>query len=273
MKTCIATVIYTQAKPYLQDLLDSVDNQSDSDFDLLIINDNYSTNELEELNLPESAVVVDCHEKHLSIVGTRIEMLRQAKQLGYDLAILVDADDACSATRVAEYKKAYELDKTKVFFYNKFVTEDGKDVFKILPESVTDVKLISQQNFLGLSNTGIRLDAISDEFLDSLNECESPVFDWYLFTRILMDIGEGQLVDNATTIYRIYENNTAGTSRDLKKELDVKRKHYSILSERYDCFKEMKTKLLAMEESDLKLSNNHQGYWWSDIQMEDNYEI
>ena len=132
MKTCITTVIYTQAKPYLQELLGSVDNQSDSDFDLLIINDNYSTNELEKLNLPESAVVVDCHEKHLSIVGTRIEMLRQAKQLGYDLAILVDADDACSATRVADYKKAYELDKTKVFFYNKFVTEDGKAEHLIL---------------------------------------------------------------------------------------------------------------------------------------------
>ena len=269
MKACFATVIYTQAKPYLQELLDSVDNQTDKDTDLLIINDNYSKSELAELKLPDYAVVVDCHEKKLSIVQTRIEMLKQAKQLGYDLAILIDADDACSPTRAQEYKKAYELDKTKVFFYNEFVTEAGEKVFKTLPESVTDIKQISQQNFLGLSNTGINLNALSEEFLDSLKECTSPVFDWYLFTRILLDVGNGSLVKNAATIYRIYENNTAGTSRDLKKEYDVKQKHYSILSDRYDYFKELANKLQDVDEDNLKLSINHQGYWWSDIQMEE----
>ncbi len=84
-----------------------------------------------------------------------------------------------------------------------------------------------------------------------------------------MDVGSGVYVDNAATIYRIYENNTAGTNRDLQKELDVKRKHYSILSERYAYFKKLANKLQAVNEDNLKLSINHQGYWWSDIQMEE----
>ncbi len=269
MKTCFATVIYKQAKPYLQELLDSVDNQTDNDVELLIINDNYSEAELAELKLPNNAIVVDCCSRKLSIVETRIEMLKQAKYLGYDLVILIDADDACVATRAEAYKKAAELDKTSVFFYNKFITDKGENVFKTLPKSVTDIRQISQQNFLGLSNTGINLNLLSDEFLDSLSECTSPVFDWYLFSRIIMDVGSGVYVDNAATIYRIYENNTAGTNRDLQKELDVKRKHYSILSERYAYFKKLANKLQAVNEDNLKLSINHQGYWWSDIQMEE----
>ena len=122
MKTCLATVIYKQAQPYLQDLLDSVDNQSDKDFDLLIINDNYTLEELAQLPLPENAVVVDLSSQHPSIVETRIEMLKAAKKSGYDLAVLIDADDMASKGRIEAYKKAAELDKTCVFFYNKFVT-------------------------------------------------------------------------------------------------------------------------------------------------------
>ncbi|SCZ78698.1 glycosyltransferase family A protein [Pseudobutyrivibrio xylanivorans] len=269
MKTCFATVIYKQAKDFFDPLVDSLKIQTDKDFDFLVINDNYSKSELDELNFPDNTILVDCQSQHLSIVQTRIEMLKQAKARAYDLIVLGDADDTISANRIEAYKKAAEIDKTSVFFYNKFVTDTGENVFKNLPKSVTDIKQISQQNFLGLSNTGIRLDAISEEFLDSLKECTSPVFDWYLFTRILMDVGTGSQVEDAATIYRIYEDNVAGCSRDLNKEIDVKTRHYSILSQRYEYFKKMANMLQAINNDSLKLSINHQGYWWSDIQMEE----
>ena len=280
MKTALSTVIYKQAHPYLQDLLTSVDNQSDKDFDLLIINDNYTKEELEEVETQIQSTVhginiriEDISDKKLSIAGTRIEMLKIAKNLGYESLVLVDADDTIAPSRIASYKRAFELDKDKVFFYNKFVTEKGEDVFKTLPKTVENIKDISQGNFLGLSNTGIRLSRINNEFLDSLNEGAAAVFDWYLFSRIILDIGGGAYVDNAATIYRIYDDNTAGTTRDLRKEYDVKRTHYENLSKRYDYFKYLSTKLSELNKASLTLSNNHQGYWWSDIQMEDSYEI
>ncbi|MBO6282694.1 MAG: glycosyltransferase family 2 protein, partial [Pseudobutyrivibrio sp.] len=212
MKTALSTVIYKQAHPYLQDLLTSVDNQSDKDFDLLIINDNYTKAELEEVEKQIHNTVhginihiEDISDKHLSIAGTRIEMLKTAKCLGYESLVLVDADDTISPTRMESFIKSFELDKDRVFFYNKFVTETGKDVFKTLPDAVEDIKPIAQANFLGLSNTGIRISCLSDDFLDSLNEGAVAVFDWYLFSRIIMDIGTGAYVDNAATIYRIYD--------------------------------------------------------------------
>lgn len=280
MKTALSTVIYKQAHPYLQDLLTSVDNQSDKDFDLLIINDNYTKEELEEVETQIQSTVhginvhiEDISDMKLSIAGTRIEMLKIAKNLGYESLVLVDADDTIAPSRIASYKQAFELDKDKVFFYNKFVTEKGEDVFKTLPNTVENIKDISQANFLGLSNTGIRITSLSEEFLDSLKEGAVAVFDWYLFSRIILDIGKGACVENADTIYRIYEDNTAGTTRDLSKEYAVKDTHYSNLAKRYDYFKYLESKLSEVDKTTLKLSNNHQGYWWSDIQMEDQYEI
>lgn len=276
MKTALSTVIYKQAHPYLQDLLTSVDNQSDKDFDLLIINDNYTKDELEEVEKQIQNTVhginvqiEDLSERKLSIAGTRIEMLKIAKNLGYESLVLVDADDTISPTRMASYIKSFELDKDRVFFYNEFVTETGEDVFKTLPDAVEDIKPIAQANFLGLSNTGIRISRLSDDFLDSLNEGAVAVFDWYLFSRIIMDIGTGAYVDNAATIYRIYDDNTAGTTRDLNKEYDVKTTHYNNLAKRYNYFKQLSAKLSKIDKSTLTLSNNHQGYWWSDISMED----
>ena len=269
MKTCFGSVIYKQAREYFQPLVDSLEAQTDKDFDFLVINDNYSKSELAELSFPENTVLIDCELQHLSIVQTRIEMIKQAKALGYELIILGDADDTISTNRVEEYKKAAELDKTNVFFYNKFVTDKGENVFKTLPKAVTEIKQISQQNFLGLSNTGLRLEALSYEFIDGLQECTSFVFDWYLFTRILLEIGKGCQVEDTATIYRIYEDNVAGCSRDLQKEYDVKLKHYQLLSQRFDYFKRLANMLQAINKDSLELSINHQGYWWSDIQMEE----
>ena len=81
------------------------------------------------------------------------------------------------------------------------------------------------------------------------------------------------------------QSKTYGSTRDYKKyltekydclrskEYDVKRTHYENLAKRYDYFKHLSTKLSELNKASLTLSNNHQGYWWSDIQMEDSYEI
>ena len=275
MKTCFTTVIYKQAFPFFSDLIESINAQTSQSFDLLIINDNYSKAELESLPIPEGAKVVDLSDKHLSIAGTRIEMLRAAKEMGYDLAIMGDADDTFSHDRVEGVLKAAELDKDSVFFYNKLVKakveKEGftyQDVFTCIPSQVTDITPIAQENFLGMSTTAIRLDALSEEFIDSLYEGDSNVFDWYLFSRILLDLGGGRLCESGATIYRIYDNNEVGTTRDLEKEKTVKLSHYGNLAKRYPMFQRLHDKLQSIDVTKLDLAEDHQGYWWSDIKLE-----
>ena len=117
------------------------------------------------------------------------------------------------------------------------------------------------------------MDRLSEEFLDSLYEGECNVFDWYLFTRIIKDVGQGALVDAGATIYRIYDDNEVGVTRDIAKEKSVKLTHYANLGKRYEGFKKLHDDLEHLDVTKLKLANNHHGYWWSDIKMEVSYEI
>lgn len=277
MRTAFATVIYKQAKPFLKDFIDSVYSQTDTDFELLLINDNYEKEELGDISDllksgPIDYQIIDLREKHLSIAGTRIEMLKHAKDLGYDLLVLGDADDTFSTDRVLRCKNAYKTHQDAVFFYNKLITDKGYDVFDI-PDKVTNIKDISQSNFLGMSTSAIRMSALSMDFIDSLKEGDSPVFDWYLFSRLVLDIGQGVAVKEAATIYRIYDNNMVGVTRDVKKEYEVKKTHYNNLAKRYDYFRYLLEQLKNTDIDNIKENDNYQGYWWSDIKMEDSYEI
>ncbi len=286
MKTCFATVIYKQAGEFLKDFVTSVDSQTDKDFDLVLINDNFSREELQAVgvydkdfkvvnlapSLKGTTSLIDLESFQYSIAEMRIQLLELTKRLGYELVIIGDVDDTFAPNRVEELKKAAELDKESVFFYNKLIKENGEDVFKTLPEEVFDINQIAQENFLGMSTTAIRVDKLSYEFLDSLREGESNVFDWYLYSRIVLDMGRGKLVSSTSTIYRIYDNNEAGTTRDLEKEKQVKTTHYWNLAKRYPLFYDLSNKIEEVDTSKIELFKDHQGYWWSDIKLEYNID-
>ena len=281
MKTCFATVIYKQAGEFLKDFVVSVDSQTDKDFDLVFINDNFSRNELQEIgvynkdfkvvnlapSLKGTTSLIDLESFQYSIAEMRIQLLELTKRLGYELVIIGDVDDTFAPNRVEELKKAAELDKESVFFYNKLIKENGEDVFKTLPKAVSDINQIAQENFLGMSTTAIRVDKLSYEFIDSLREGESNVFDWYLYSRIVLDVGAGKLVPSTSTIYRIYDNNEVGTTRDLEKEKQVKTTHYWNLAKRYPMFNKLSDKIEKVDTSKMELPKDHQGYWWSDIKI------
>lgn len=272
MKVAFGTVIYKQAKCFFKDLMACVANQTDIDFDVLIVNDNYSKVELEDLNITAD-IFLDLEPKHCSVAQTRIEMIKAAKAAGYDLLVVADADDTFVNTRIEEYKKAYELDKSYAFYYNELVTENGSTVLESMPEFVESVKAISQSNFIGMGTTAINLALLSEEYIDSLSDGDCPVFDWYVFSRLLMDVGAGKLVRNAATIYRIHDNNTVGTSHNVQQEYQVKLTHYFNLAKRYPYFKHLYDELKDLDINKIDTSQSHNGYWWSNIIMEDSYEI
>lgn len=272
MKVAFSTVIYKQARAFYDELMKSVSSQTDSDFDVLIVNDNYSDEELANLTI-NADIFLNLEPKHCSVAQTRIEMIKAAKAAGYDLLVVADADDTFAPTRIEEYKKAYELDKSYAFYYNELVTEDGSTVLESMPETVTSVRAISQSNFIGMGTTAINLALLTDEYIDSLSEGDCPVFDWYVFSRLLMDVGAGKLVRNAATIYRIHDNNTVGTSHNVQQEYQVKLTHYYNLAKRYPYFMHLYDDLKSLDINKIDTSQSHNGYWWSNIIMEDSYEI
>ncbi len=274
MKAVLGTVIYKQAEVFLQDLLTSVDNQQDKDFDLLITNDNYTDEDIERLDIKNKCdYYLNLRPLGCTIAQTRIEMIKKAKALGYDLLVVCDADDTFVPTRIGAFKEAYQLDKSYAFYYNGLVTEDGKTVLENMPKTVDSARLISQSNFIGMGTTAINLHMLTDDFIATLSEGDCPVFDWYFFTRLLMDIGPGKLVDNADTIYRIHDSNQVGTTHNVEQEYQVKLTHYKNLAKRYPYFEHLYQDLQKLDIDSIDTSHDRNGYWWSNILMEDSYEI
>lgn len=278
MKTAFGTVAYESAWKYMKEFCESLNRQTDSGFTVLVVCDNLSSECLSQLRqaMQREIVLTEIYEG-MTIPALRTELLRQAKKQGFDLLILGDFDDLFSEQRVESVKEAYASSPQASFFYNEICDFEGKEIFSYLPQNVADISQISECNFLGLSNTAINLKKISWEFIDSLSAVDTPIFDWYLYSRLLLDMQKGILVEGADTFYRIHDNNTAGiaTSKeeDYKKELKIKQQHYGLLKQ-LDCrfeslsqkYKDLSVRDGSLEKERFKNTATN-GYWWELIKV------
>lgn len=276
MKVAFGTVVYEQAWQWWSQFVDSINEQSEGAFELLIINDGIELNKIETL---KKSLKPRCHifyaQERTNISQIRIQLLRQAKQMGYDLLILGDFDDIFSSNRV---KEILELWDPKVgFFYHNLQDEYRADVFCALPKGVFEFEQILEQNFLGLSNTAINLRVLTETFFDSLQPIKTNIFDWYLYAKILLQGKTGRLVEGVYTIYRQQENNLAGIVRDdyesICREIQVKKEHYRLLQKDTSVAAELLAKYEEIERLGVNgwntyLNKNINRYWWANLKVQ-----
>jgi hypothetical protein len=110
---------------------------------------------------------------------------------------------------------------------------------------------------------------MSNEFIESLREGKTNVFDWYLFSRILLNGGVGKKINNTVTYYRIYEDNIAGLSsyslKTVEKEKSIKLLHYKLL-EKYDVrytYLLKKYENIDINSSKRDIGGNQNHFWWN----------
>lgn len=261
------TVVYPSALGYLNEFANCINEQTYKSFDLIIVNDNVDDTllkaHLENVNVNYS--IVSVHKKRTP-ADLRVDLIRQSKLRGYDLLILGDIDDLFDENRVLEIVKFYINDNSFSFYYNELLLFDRTRALKAFPERTESLKNIIQYNYLGLSNNSINLKSITVDFIDSLYGCTSFVFDWYLFSRIICEGGRGVFVENAITYYRIYAGNYAGVSNEeqLKKELEIKIKHYELMRNYNSIYTDLLDKLLIVDVTKIK-SSDSPTYWWNNI--------
>lgn len=276
MKVALGTVIYRAAWQYKEEFIQSVNTQTAQDFEVLIINDGIDEKGVEELKsaLRRKATVVEAG-KNRTISGIRKIMLTEAKQANIDLLVLSDFDDVFDRNRVEKTVQA--VDNVVCIYYNNLKTFDGNIVFRYLPVQIKHYKDILEHNFLGLSNTALNMDLIDMNFIQELKEVKTNVFDWYLFSRLLVEGKRGKLVEGSYTYYRIVGNNIAGiTIRNqdaYQKELKIKKEHYGLLCDRgdllknlYEIYRNLSLERLS-EKEDFYLNHCLNGYWWELIKI------
>ena len=275
MRASVVTYIYPNVVPFLGDLILSLNNQTYSDFNLIVFNDGAQNIDKKFKNLNTDYTV-------FNVVGSinqiRFESLKTLNKIANEFIIFQDADDTLSINRLEVCIKYLSNNDIVVndlstanenleIMYSHFWKSRLKEGFEIGLKHLTDY------NIVGLGNTSVRKSILKTDILFS----DIPiVFDWFLFYQIFEKNKKLRAVftSQTTMIYRQHLNNTAGfkaiTVESLKHIKKVKINHFLALNEiGYDFTKNLDNlieidlykKLIELKNT--KTTKNY--FWWEEI--------
>ena len=271
MKVLFGTVVYPDASKYMDDFFDSLDRQTYKDFRLLIISDGVAISDIKDIiskyNIAVEIVVAD---EGMTPAALRMQLLLEAKIKAADVIVLGDIDDTFSENRVEKVVETFNANPEAGFVYNDLLLPDKTVIMPPLPAKTYDIEDILEYNYLGLSTTAICISKLTEDFIKSLGDCKSFVFDWYLYCRLLLFGLNGVKATNAETYYRIYDNNFAGVPtnipENIEKELNVKKNHFDALSKYDDRYKRL---LDSYNNGKYQFLKQDRYFWWNLTKEED----
>lgn len=273
MKIMFGSVLYNDAFQYLPEFLASLVDQTEKEYDTIFLNDDIEEEKLNKLlskyALQKSEVL---HVSKQTPIQLRIQLLKSAKERGVDILILGDCDDFFSKNRIEEVICAYKDHPDITFFYNEIKDMSGEMLMPELPDTVENYWDIGEYNYLGLSNTAINMKKIDNKTLDSLREFDGKIFDWYLFSRLLLCGLMGKKVRGCCTVYRIHENNMVGiperSAENINREIEVKKKQYSILK-KYNCYYRDLYEHYMDKQIYESSDESEKKYWWNLLKIKE----
>jgi len=236
-KIAFMTVVYPAMRPYLDDFLRSLQQQSIQSFDLVVCND-----ELRDFDFSVHGFnvrVVNCSGTPAAI---REQGIRWLIENDYEQAIFGDSDDFFDRRRVESALSLLDrydivandislVDQAGNLLLGNYFTNRIKHLDEIPPDFVSDC------NIFGLSNTAVRLACWENV------ECPEELIaaDWYLFSTALRNGSRAVFNAESTTFYRQHGENTVGfkelTLEKVLAGVRTKMLHYeaSCRNARVDC--------------------------------------
>lgn len=287
MKILVFGVIYKGVEKYLDDYFNSLNKQTYTCFDILIIEDG--------LNLPQKYcrknLIIQKSKKRNTTADIRFGAIEYAKNNKYDILIFTDCDDFFSENRV---ERSIQSLKEADFCVNKLIPIDetgrmidGIDVIKV-PHQLDIIEVLNT-NFFGMSNSAINIYSLPKKlYVPS----EIVAVDWWFYTILLLNHRKYIYDEMVITFYRQHDKNTVGMTSSLDKKkllrgISVKIIHYmclleyceklglmdyaSLLKKRIFEINELKTKVQDerfIENYITIINNNYDKIktgWWSEI--------
>lgn len=270
--TCLLTTVFPCPIEYLISFFDSLIIQDMSSFDVVIVND--GNIDLEELltHYP----LLSCHKLKAGDcpIENREILVKFAIQNCYDFAIFGDSDDKFSSNRMSESIKQLEYADIVVNEISTF-TSTGVSKSNYISNRFKDSQRITLENILtfnifGLSNTGVRVEAL--KALPLPFNRKLVALDWYIYSILLYANCSALFTNRTITYYRQHDENIAGlgtsNQETIKKSIKVKKAHYSALVELFGdgVFSKLRDSFAAdllMIESRLTTKNiTNFPLWW-----------
>ncbi|MCB9025427.1 MAG: glycosyltransferase [Bdellovibrionaceae bacterium] len=280
--TAVFTVVYPGAECYLPDFFNSIREQDDKKFDVVVLNDGVA----DFSRFDSNCVVLESNGQ--GIAKNREIGLKYLKEK-YDNVIFLDADDTMSRNRVSSCKKffeKYQLIVNEVNLVNSNLTLlQGSYFSKRLGKSkVFDLNSILDYNFCGFSNS-----AVSIKKMPEISLPKSLIaVDWCVFTHFLRGNVNAIFTSEAKTNYRQHLSNTIGLGRitiqKLLFVLDVKIQHYKCFCDLIPSFRDRLKTVEALKKRvnsnscelyDLPLNSldDKNFFWWEeDLLLKEKYE-
>ncbi len=249
MKIAFLTTIFPMNEKYLFDFFDSLKNQTNRNFVVIVVNDGYKDFEKIKLKYNQDLDIIELQYQNTP-VKNREYGINYCIENGYDILIFGDSDDYFSKNRV---EISLELLRDSDIVVNDLsLFDDSGGIYKkmYLSNRLNDLQLIDfefikDKNIFGLSNTAIRLNVLKKVIIPE----GLVAVDWYFFT-LLLSYGQRAIFTNETiTYYRQHQENIVGLKEldetSFKKAIGVKQRHYEAL----------KGKIVGIDLELKKLSN------------------
>lgn len=280
MKVAFLTTIFPMKDEYLNDFFKSLLSQTYSNFDIIVINDEYENfNKFKDKYLSLNIIELRYSNTPSKNREYGIDYILNNN---YDAIIFGDSDDYFEKNRVEitlKYLSNYDVVVNDLTLFN------DSDVYeeKYLSNRVKNLEVIGfnyikNKNIFGLSNTAIKLIDI-----ERVNFTKDLIaVDWYLFSTLLLKNKKALFTNETTTFYRQYEFNTVGVNQITKEKvlngLKTKYIHYRELSKidnKFEKFyKEFKSLFDRVSIDESKLNsyfdyienlNVKNALWWENI--------
>ncbi len=273
------SVVYSKALPYLRDVRDSALAQTRKDFDVVLVNDSCDKSQLQEIFSPLNVTILDPEG---GFSGNRTQGINYAWKQGYKYILFCDADDSFTANRYELTVAEFENSNADILVCNLNIADEQcqpflKDYFsKEIPgERWIDADFLKDKNIFGMSNTAIRLDALTED----IQIPETPIVDWLLFTSLLLKGQKAKYITDSMVNYRQYSSNMIGINRfdvaSFRRLAGLKLNHYRLLTDaghkQYEPLRQESVSLQDLSDDEInsivkrELAIHPQPLWWQII--------
>lgn len=235
-RVSVLTPIYNTNPAHLREMIESILNQTFTDFEFLILNDSPDNTEIEKIVLDyakkDARIKYAKNEKNMGITPSRNKLLKMAR--GEYLAIF-DHDDISVPTRL-EQEVAYLDAHPHIGVVSGWLQYFGNDnsIWKT-PENDTDIRImLCHSCYIAHTAAMIRKSVLTDNNIE-YEEFYTPAEDYRLWTR-LMDVTHFYNLQTVLVKYRwmggntsnIYSSRTESARRAI--QIDVWDKHPGLYS-------------------------------------------
>ena len=207
------SVVYPQALPYLKDMRESVLSQTRKDFDVIIVNDGCDK---ERIIAELQGLDITILEAEGGFTANRLQGINYAQNKGYKYFLFCDADDSFTSNRYERTIAEFEESNADIIVCNLNIANEKCEPFltsyfskEISEDRWIDADFLNDKNILGMSNTAIRLNALTE----NIQIPETPIVDWLLFTVLILKGLKAKYITDSMVNYRQYNTNMIGITR------------------------------------------------------------